>query len=319
MKARNRAPTEVVGLAFLDVITCGFGAIVLLLLISKPAPDPAVEAAAALVRQIEEVRQLVAGQRARWEAIEREREEEEAQRAAEEKETDALTRAIAETSRELDETKRSNEGLELVKESLERATVETPEPAKERDPEVGGIPVDSEHVIFILDTSGSMKKIWPQVMDVLERVLDIHPQVEGFQVLSDLGNHLVEAYRGRWIPDTPRRRATILTGLEGWGAVSNSSPVEGLRTALRIYANRADKIAIYVFGDDFQRGGSYDSVVDMVGQLNAERAGGAARVRIHAVGFISPQTTTRYATLMREITRRNDGAFLGLPVHGPGR
>ena len=186
-----------------------------------------------------------------------------------------------------------------------------------RDPEVGGIPVDSEYVIFIMDTSGSMKSIWDEVIDVMDRVLDIHPKVSGFQVLNDNGAYLIGGYRRKWIRDTPALRRSILNALRNWGAMSNSSPVEGLETALRAYARQDRKIAIYIFGDDFS-GSSYDRVLETLRELNIDRATGRTRVRVHAVGFVSSRIHDRYATLMREVTRNHDGAFLALPVGGAG-
>ena len=40
-----------------------------------------------------------------------------------------------------------------------------------------GIPVDSEYVVFIVDTSGSMKDIWNKVTRHIENVINIHPTV----------------------------------------------------------------------------------------------------------------------------------------------
>ena len=314
---KPRTSGEVFGLAFLDVITCGFGAIVLLLLISKPASiDAGAESRpSTTATEIEDASDLVHRLRARWETLQAMRAREPNRPTAAPGEDSALEEAIRLAGGRLLELQRDNRGLERVEESLRRATLRAPAPATMRDPEVGGIPVDSEYVIFILDTSGSMKSIWHQVMDVMERVLDIHPKVSGFQVLNDNGGYLVTAYRKKWIPDTPKRRRSILDAVRAWGAMSNSSPVEGLQTALRAYARQDRKIAIYIFGDDFS-GSSYDRVMETLQELNIDPETGRNRVRVHAIGFISTHSTDRYATLMREVTRGHDGAFLALPVRG---
>ena len=316
---RPRSFGEVFGLAFLDVITCAFGAMVLLLLITKPAPIESADEAWVSVDAavLKEAAALVSRLHARWEALQARLAEEPERPAAAGGEDPALEEVIRVAGERLQQLQRDNRGLERVEESLRRATLRTPAPATERDPEVGGIPVDSEYVIFILDTSGSMKSVWDEVMDVMGRVLDIHPKVSGFQVLNDNGAYLVSGYRQRWIRDTPRLRASIRNALRSWGAMSNSSPVEGLQTALRTYARREGKIAIYIFGDDF-RGESYDRVMETLHDLNVDTATGRSRVRVHAVGFVSTQLHGRYATLMREVTRNHDGAFLALPVQGAG-
>ena len=123
------------------------------------------------------------------------------------------------------------------------------------------VKVDSDYVVFIIDTSGSMKGIRERVMREIGNVLDIHPRVRGFQILNDNGAHLVRAWKGRWIPDTPQRRRSVLGVLRGWNAVSNSSPVEGLEVALRTYGRKSEKVSVYVFGDDYS-GSSYDTVIE---------------------------------------------------------
>ena len=65
---------------------------------------------------------------------------------------------------------------------------------------IGGIPVDSEYVIFIIDTSGSMfNYVWPTLLKKIEETLNIYPKVKGFQVMSDEG--------GLHVPDLPRQVA----------------------------------------------------------------------------------------------------------------
>ena len=61
-------------------------------------------------------------------------------------------------------------------------------------------------------------------------------------------------------------------------------------------------------------------MVRVVDRLNPKDANGNVKVRIHAVGFPIPPTAQgrfqltnkRFATLMREITHKNGGTFVGL-------
>jgi hypothetical protein len=192
--------------------------------------------------------------------------------------------------------------------------------AEKKNQLIGGIPVDSEYIIFIIDTSGSMfSYAWQRMLDEMEATLNIYPNVKGIQVMNDMGNYLFSRYAGQWIPDTPARRQLILRNLANWNAFSNSSPVEGITQAVRSFYDRDKKISIYVFGDEFT-GRSIEEVVLTVDRLNAEAGTGERRVRIHAVGFpvqfIRPpelqDTGIRFATLMRELTHRNGGTFVGL-------
>lgn len=317
MSRRKRAEFEIFSLSFLDVISCGFGAVVLLVLISPfGVSDEAGgtdETATLLQRligteaRIEELRAVLgregeslAQTRARLAA------EDAAVRAAE-----GRLGAAQDTATEL---ARDVEGLETVESALRnqaRAGVSAPAAAP-RDAEVGGIPVDSEFVVFVIDTSGSMQSIWDRVTREVENIIRAHPRIKGFQVLNDNGSHLISGYRGRWIPDTDGARERAIRLFRTWKSASNSSPVEGLEVALKRYVKPGEKVAIYIFGDDYT-GSSYDPVIATLSRLNTNRVTGEPKARVHAIGFISLQTEGRFETLMREVTRRNNGTFVALP------
>jgi len=134
-----------------------------------------------------------------------------------------------------------------------------------------------------------------------------------------MGAYMFPGYRGQWLPDTPARRQEIIDRLYTWNAFSNSSPVEGITTAIETYYSPDRRISLYVYGDEFT-GRSIREVVERVRTLNRADAGGSPRVRIHAIGFpvqfANPphlqHTGIRFAALMRELTRRNGGTFVGL-------
>ena len=73
----------------------------------------------------------------------------------------------------------------------------------------------------------------------------------------------------------------------------------------------------HVFGDEFT-GPSIQDVVDTVDRINRSDKTGERLVRIHSIGFPIPgqypqHTSMRYATLMRILSARNGGVFVGLP------
>ena len=76
---------------------------------------------------------------------------------------------------------------------------------------------------------------WPLVQQKMEEVLDAYPKVKGLQVMNDEGVYMFSRYAGKWIPDTEARRKAILDRLRTWNAFSNSSPVEGIETAIRTF------------------------------------------------------------------------------------
>jgi hypothetical protein len=185
---------------------------------------------------------------------------------------------------------------------------------------VGGIPVDSEYVIFIIDTSGSMQQLnWNRMIETLTATLDIYPEVKGMQIMSDMGDYMFSQYRRKWIPDTKGRRRAMVNIMRNWTPFSNSSPVEGITEAIRHFYDPNKKISIYVLGDDFT-GRSISEVVGVVNRLNPKDEHGQPRIRIHAIGFPMPPNVSqgaldanrRFAALMRELTRQNGGTLVGL-------
>ena len=191
---------------------------------------------------------------------------------------------------------------------------------KRDDHTIGGIPVDSEYVIFVIDTSGSMHRFnWDMVQRKVAETLDIYPRVRGIQVMNDMGEYMFRTYATKWIPDSPARRRAILKRLRRWAPFSNSSPVEGITRAIRSFYAPDRKISIYVFGDEFS-GPSIDDAVTAVDAVNRETESGGRMVRIHGVGFPLPSfqgqgvpnTGVRFATLMRVLCDRNGGTFVGI-------
>jgi hypothetical protein len=195
----------------------------------------------------------------------------------------------------------------------------------ESDSNIGGVPVDSEYIIFIIDTSGSMfNNAWALVIRKISETLKIYPKVKGIQVMNDMGDYMFSNYAGRWIPDTPSRRKAILKRLRTWNPFSNSSPVEGITQAIRTFYAPDKKISLYVFGDEFS-GPSIDAVVKQVDTINKADAKGNRLVRIHGVGFPVQLTRAphmqgtgiRFAALMRILSAQNGGTFVALDGFKP--
>ena len=325
---QRRAPAEF-SLSFLDVICCGFGAVILLLMITKTVQPQILERstvkAAGRVADLTEQLFEIRGETTvlnRELSAKREQISEFNERIA------ILQGALARTRSRydsLDVTRNSNSIIEQEL-AIARQTLSDEQRrllgdnAEKKNQLIGGIPVDSEYIIFIIDTSGSMfSYAWERMLQEMQATLNIYPEVKGIQVLNDMGNYLFSRYRGQWIPDTPARRDLIIRNLANWNVFSNSSPVEGITAAVRTFYDPNKKISIYVFGDEFT-GDSIQTVVRTVDRLNSKNVDGERRVRIHGVGFpvqfIRPPqlqvTGIRFATLMRELAYRNGGTFVGL-------
>ena len=185
---------------------------------------------------------------------------------------------------------------------------------------VGGIPADSDYIIFVIDTSGSMQSAaWKKVQKEMLNILDVYPEVKGLQIMNDMGQFMFTQSDKEWIPDSPQMRELIIDKLSSWAPFSNSSPVEGIENAIKTFYKPDRKISIYTLGDDFQ-GRSINKVVRVIDSLNIANRNDERLVRIHAIGFpvhlrpgVSPnRSAIRFAALMRELSYSNGGTFIGL-------
>ena len=266
----NRKELQIFNLSFLDIISCGFGAVVLLVLISNNAPESSQSSKDDTLTLLDQVIALQTRVDALTEEIDQQQKQNE-ERLSDRGNLGSAAQTLSQRLGQKDtETRKLDddlEGLSLVKDSLKQISITPSSTRSTRDVEVGGIPVDSDYVIFVVDTSGSMLNIWSRVSATILNVLSIHPKVKGFQILNDQGKALISAYDGRWIPDTAQRRKSVMNVFSAWNELSNSSPVEGIETAIRSYAKPGQEISIYVFGDDYT-GSSYDPVVEKITSLN---------------------------------------------------
>ncbi|MCZ6803236.1 MAG: VWA domain-containing protein [Proteobacteria bacterium] len=327
---KQRRNSEVFNLSFLDVITCGFGAIILLLVITKTGtitiPESSPESFDnGLVRDLQSKLFEIRGEST---ILTRNLENKQQQISLLQ---DRLTRLqiVQNSNQNRFDNLKDDSDVQIIladkfKSAKQELTTEMKRllaQSKQQKPDlVGGIPVDSEYIIFIVDTSGSMVSAnWGKMINQLTTTLDAYPKVKGLQIMSDMGSYLFSQYRGKWIPDTPGRRRAMVSNLRIWNTFSNSSPVEGITQAMRTFSDPDKKISIYVFGDEFT-GNSIHAVTTVINRLNRKDKSGASKVRIHGVGFPVPLnapehfqiTNQRFATLMREVSHKNGGTFVGL-------
>ena len=327
---RNRREIEGISLSFLDVISCGFGAIILLLVLTKVFEPVVIEDTISnLEGYLAALQEELFDLRGEAKDINRKMIRKEDQQS---EEIVRLLRLNADLSalkskheKTLDKTKVSTlvEGkLAEAKQSLtdEMAKLLANYRRTADEDKIGGIPVDSEYVIFIIDTSGSMYNYaWPLVLQKVAETLAVYPRLKGIQVMNDMGNYMFTQYAGAWIPDTDARRRAIIDRLRSWNVFSNSSPVEGITKAISTYYKPGRKISLYVFGDEFT-GRSIQRVVDVIDRINRTDSKGNRLVRIHGVGFpvqfANPpryqETGIKFSILMRTLCEKNGGTFVGL-------
>ncbi|MDC0069286.1 VWA domain-containing protein [Gammaproteobacteria bacterium] len=292
-----RRENQVFSTSFLDVIACGFGAVLALVIIAENkdidlqtiTPPSSVETVkpqakySQILLSINQAKKTLKDKTIRHSELQ--------------KRLDETRATIIETETEL---------LNLKK----KRDVFPPAIIGSIDSKyAGGVPVGRDHIIFVVDTSGSMQVNWQTVVENMKNIMDAHPQVKGLQIMSDNGSYLLSGYRDRWIPDTPAARKRAIEKLENWASLSNSSPALGLERALKVFARKESDVTIFVVGDDFT-GSSYQEVIDTVDRWNITSSGGRAAV-IHGIGF-SWGLSDRFSTLMREVAYQNGGVFVGM-------
>ena len=328
MKRRTRRDTETFSMSFLDCICCGFGAIILLLVLNEfGEPVQLEQSKKDLDAQIVKYEQEVFDIRGMAAVLERELRARIEELSEEQKRLARLRGDLSSiegqhkaSTDEEDALKKLNETLADARKSLIDETREIQRSGREQiyNQPVAGVPIDSEYVIFIVDTSGSMQsQNWRYAEQKLGEVLNIYPKLKGIQVLDDEGGYMFTEYRAKWIPDSPARRKAILDRFRNWQAFSNSSPSEGIIAAVRTFWTREHpdqhlRVRRRIHGPVDPGSRRHRRPHQPLVQV------GERLVRIHSLGFPIPgqypqHTSMRYATLMRILSARNGGVFVGLP------
>jgi|TARA_B110000444_G_scaffold94985_1_gene89900 hypothetical protein len=325
MKKQRRQQQEA-SISFLDVISCGFGAIVLLLIIAKIGEPAILEDAErqleGSVRDYQERLFEIRGETVVLDKRLKSRKQQLSDLTERIARLQEKLASVAKQSRELSQSQAiEKQNLQLVLQVLteEMQRLLGPE-FEQKNQLVGGIPADSDYIIFVIDTSGSMQSAaWPKVQAEMLNILDVYPEVKGIQVLNDMGQFMFTEFQNQWIPDSSDMRKKITSKLANWAPFSNSSPVEGIENAIKVFYKVDRKISIYTLGDDFQ-GNSIQRVIKVIDTLNKANQNDDRLVRIHAIGFpvhlrpgVNPnQSAMRFAALMRELSYNNGGTFIGL-------
>ncbi len=321
-----RRTVEVFSLSFLDCICCGFGAIILLLVLTQYG-QPNAEA-----RDRVDLHQQLLEMQKELNTIRGDTEELNHQLVGRVDELEKRRHQIAQLAGDLTHlkgqfsaSKKEASVTNTVEGELTSAyqtlTAEMQRLLKNnaRRPKteaVGGIPIDSEYIIFIIDTSSSMNAHWELNVRVMEEILSLYPHVKGMQIMNDQGRYMFESTKGQWLTDTRDRRNEINRKMRNWRPFSKSNPLPGIVEAIRTYWASDKRISAYVLGDEYT-GETLQEAVQQVRDLNRLDANGRRVVRIHAIGYMNDPgypafTNVRFGALMRVICSENNGTFVAL-------
>lgn len=336
MSRFRRRETSVFSLAFLDCICCGFGAIILIFVLSidskeKEKMQTLTDLRQALAAQIAELQNL----RASKENLDRSNARVTTLVTDARLKNDEIHSLLDDLENKLANEKKGKEALlvdidDLKKEIAARqkkADIELKLP--DAKPAPVGLPVGGNYIAFVIDTSGSMRDInhgglWPVAIRTIEQVLEVYPQVNGVQLLDADGRFILPrggAGSEGWMPDTLETRDLIKRRLRQYNQDTISNPVPGILNAIRFLHERDNpemKMTIFVFGDEFVD--VADPVIRRLEELNPADENGNRKVVINAVGFPTTirqqfsmgNTGLKFANLMRTITYIHGGAFIAL-------
>ena len=235
---RRRREFEIFSMSFLDAICCGFGAMILLFLLIRTGEPTRLEQAErdldGLIAQYEQELNEIVGETERvrrqelttTESLRCRHEPHRGSASVQLERIRAQVLAVEDPTLEVEQNRLASAKQTLTDE-MRRLLADYRPPIE--DYKVGGIPVDSEYIVFLIDTSGSMQTYqWERVQRQLRETLEVYPSVKGIQIMNDEGEYMFKSYRDEWIPDTPTRRQAILDTLKNWAPFSNSNPREGI-------------------------------------------------------------------------------------------
>ncbi|MFT4901062.1 MAG: hypothetical protein ACI81V_000329 [Lentimonas sp.] len=326
----KRRPIEVFSLSFLDCLCCGFGAILLLFILSIGAGNSGAEAEfdeatlQALRQQLSQLEADIADQAQRIETA-RNQSTDSAARAQLAQEIQALQAQLSQMETEYAVAQANQSSAEKTRSATTRLLKSFP---YENLPPIG-LPAEATHVAFVIDTSGSMRNQITQqlhygVIEQIRELLDSLPEVQSIQFLDTSGNYMLNQRAGIWLPDTPGLREQALRSILNYPSLSASDPEAGIQSAIRDLRRGltpAESMSLYVIGDDFR--GSTQSFLAKLDRLNPRDASTGKRpVSISAVGFPTlvnpfqigaPIGNTRFANIMREIAQQHDGVLILKP------
>ena len=334
MRTRRRQINEA-SISFLDIISCGFGAVVLLLVVAELG-DPAkrAELEQTIISSVKLLQESLFAKRKENEQLTQELQSSLSELELMKQQTQKIKEKIeskAVTVPEIDENRPTVEDMKLMamyyqeeKERLQGERIVT------ADNQVGGIPLDSEYIIFLIDSSGSMKQMKAAVDQQFRAILDTYPRVKGLQIVNNRGQYLYPETAGGWVEDTEARRKEILAKYVLWSSDIQSDPTEGLVAAVQTYSAQDKELCIFVLGDDYQTFADIGRLIEGIDKLQEKGRSGKPKIRIHGMGFpwllkqmenFSDarlyEQAVKYAALMRNLSSRSNGAFIGLNTIEP--
>ncbi|MBK1877999.1 hypothetical protein [Pelagicoccus mobilis] len=347
MKARAKKPLNIFSLSFMDCICCGFGAVILLFVLNRGTTVGAMgqiyetsqEEEDAMHEMRAEIMVNTLKAKVKRDLLKQEITKTQKKLQSVDQEVATLYNSVSEVVNRVPDLSQAATSVEGLSNQLHEAKQElekkrnTPQPWNADL--VGGIPADSEYVIFIIDTSGSMTdrkfRMLDTIKDKLRDVLAMYPEAKGFQILSSDGAYMLDkamassrvqafnsqsilsmltgggpsippvrggsAQAGRWVKPDRQGRQLIFDAFVEYVRMGVPCQSSPRRGLEEAFQSYSGgKEEISIFVFGDDWGDNLDRMVQLTQQKNAN-----GQFRIHGVGFPS--------ILKRNSNTDSDGAF----------
>ena len=311
----KRKNNEVFSMSFLDIMACGFGALVLILLISE-------------FNEVEIIENKYTAEM--FLNIKNQLNQKKSDLSITQDNLDSKINELITIRTNLEATLNELKQKEEVVKNLSNLSDATSSQISVKTIELSstpkqiaasGIRIDSDYLIFIIDNSGSMIEggPWNRVMEEISRIVITFPNLKGFMIMNDTGK-IIQG-DNPWLTPTSTNRKSAIDNLRNIRTISNSNPIPAIELAINFYGRKYDNVGIFVIGDDIRESKDIDKRLLEINKINT-KTDGSKYVRINALAFLTSrriakeilpsgkEDNIKYLTLMRELTLQNGGTLV---------
>ena len=178
----KRRETEIFSISFLDCITCGLGSVVLLLVLSNMRTPEIESSPEDQQQQLLKLQDELIDIKGQTDILNRDLKAKQIQLSDEKLRIARLQGDLSDIRGKFNTSKKEADVANQLEGRLASAQQTLTDEMKrllgqgfrrKKDDAIGGIPVDSEYIIFCIDTSGSMfNYVWPMMLKKVEETLN---------------------------------------------------------------------------------------------------------------------------------------------------
>jgi hypothetical protein len=185
-------------------------------------------------------------------------------------------------------------------------------PDKSRIPPVGkygnfgdyyGIPICAKRVVFVLDTSGSMRggKLDAAKLELIRAVKELHKEVF-FSIV--IFNSSVRVWQRELVPANDSMKQIAVNVVLDQNAQANTASYDALEEAFAL-----EPEAIYFLSDGAPRGGKIDDPGEIISTISGVNR--IRRISIHSIGIDTKADTSvnPFARFMKALAQANWGQY----------